>query len=116
MDPRTFVMLYKAMVHHLSTQTEFGPLKGDIEATEKIQKRANKLVIGLRKSSYTDCLIYLNLYIVKYRRIREDMIEVYKILHGMYDSNVAPELLRNTSVTRGNKYKLLKITVFTTSS
>jgi len=38
---------------------------------------------------------------------------VYKILHGMYDSNVAPELLRNTSVTRGNKYKLLKITAFT---
>jgi len=31
MDPRTFIMLYKATVRHLSMQTEFGPLKGDIE-------------------------------------------------------------------------------------
>ena len=35
------------------------------------------------------------------------MIEVFKILHHMYDSSVAPELIRNTSATRGNKYKLL---------
>jgi len=34
------------------------------------------------------------------------MIEVVKILHHMYDSSVAPELIRNTSATRGNKYKL----------
>ena len=31
MDPRTFVIIYKATVRHLSMQTEFGPLKGDIE-------------------------------------------------------------------------------------
>ena len=37
------------------------------------------------------------------------MIEVFKILHHMYDSSVAPELIRNTS-TRGNKYKLLNHT------
>ena len=28
----------------------------------------------------------------------------------MYDSSVAPELIRNTSATRGNKYKLLNRT------
>jgi len=28
----------------------------------------------------------------------------------MYDSSVAPELIRNTSATRGNKYKLLNHT------
>ena len=33
------------------------------------------------------------------------MIEVFKILHHMYDSSVAPELIRNTSATR-DKYKL----------
>jgi len=36
------------------------------------------------------------------------MIEVYKILSGKYDSNVAPVLITNDSVTRGNKYKLFK--------
>ena len=35
------------------------------------------------------------------------MIEVFKILHH---SSVAPELIRNTSSTRGNKYKLLNHT------
>jgi len=44
------------------------------------------------------------------RRLRGDMIEVFKILHHMYDSSVAPELIRNTSATRGNKYKLLNHT------
>ena len=36
------------------------------------------------------------------------MIEVFKILHHMYDSSVAPELIRNTY--RGSKYKLLNHT------
>ena len=30
------------------------------------------------------------------------------ILSGKYDSNVAPVLITNDSVTRGNKYKLFK--------
>jgi len=34
------------------------------------------------------------------------MIEVYKIIHKMYDRSVAAELPRNVSTTRGNKYKL----------
>ena len=37
-----------------------------------------------------------------------DMIEVFKILHNYYDSDVAPKLtLNNTPVTRGNSLKLL---------
>jgi len=55
-------------------------------------------------------LQHLNLYSLKYRRLRGDMIEVFKILHHMYDSSVAPELIRNTSTTRGNNYKLLNHT------
>lgn len=90
----------------------FGPpyKKGDIEAIEKIQKRATKLVISIRKLPYKERLQHLNLYSLKYRRLRGDMIEVFKILHHMYDSSVAPELIRNTSATRGNKYKLLNHT------
>ena len=40
------------------------------------------------------------------RRLRGDMIQVYKITHDMYDRSVALELPRNVSSTRGNKYKL----------
>jgi len=34
------------------------------------------------------------------------MIEVYKIIHDIYDRSAALELPRNISSTRGNKYKL----------
>jgi len=61
-------------------------------------------VISLRKLPYKERLQHLNLYTLKYRRLRGDMIEVFKILHHMYDSSVAPELIRK-SATR-DKYKL----------
>jgi len=45
----------------------------------------------------------LNLHTLKYRRLRGDMIEVFKIVHNVYDNRVAPSLsYYNTSVTRGN--------------
>ena len=67
-------------------------------------------VISIRKLPYKERLQHLNLYSLKYRRLRGDIIEVFKILHHIYDSSVAPELIRNTSATRGNKYKLLNHT------
>jgi len=82
--------------------------KGDIEAIEKVQKRATKLVISLKKLPYKERLLQLNLHTLKYRRLRGDMIEVYNIIHDMYDRSVALELPRNVSSTRGNKYKLRK--------
>ena len=50
--------------------------KGDIEAIEKIQKRATKLVISLKKFPYKERLLQLNLHTLKYKRLRGDMIEV----------------------------------------
>ena len=68
--------------------------KGDIEAIEKVQKRATKLVISLKKLPYKERLLQLNLHTLKYRRLRGDMIEVYKIIHDMYDRSVALALHR----------------------
>ena len=46
---------------------------------------------------------------LKYRRLRGDMIEVYKIINQKYDCAVAPELIFNpNSVTRRNNDKLFK--------
>ena len=72
--------------------------KRDIETIEKVQKRATKLVISLKKLPYKERLLQLNLHTLKYRRLRGDMIEVYKITHEMYDRSVALELPRNVSV------------------
>jgi len=50
--------------------------------------RATKLVISIKNLTYKDRLKRLKLPTVKYRRIRGDMIEVYKILTNKYDSGV----------------------------
>ena len=53
--------------------------------------------------------MYLNLPTLKYRRLRGDMIEVFKITHNIsaYDTIVSPYLpFSERANTRGNNYKL----------
>jgi len=111
MDEHAFVLLHKAMLHpHVEfANSVWCPYKlGDIKEIEKIQKRATKLLIKLKNKPHKDRLIHLNLPTLKYRWLRGDMIEVFKITHNMYDETVSPYLPLNTKTnTRGNNYKLL---------
>jgi len=80
--------------------------KGDIELVEKVQKRATKLIISFKHLTYTERLKQLQLPTLKYRRLRGDMIEVFKMVHKYYDIKAALKLNFNMfSTTRGNKYK-----------
>jgi hypothetical protein len=97
----SFLLLYKCMVR---THLEYADSVFDIE---KVQKRATKLIGVIRKLSYKERLVQLQLPTLKYRRFRGDMIEVFKILNGFYDANVVPPLTRNFDTrTRGNSFKL----------
>jgi len=65
---------------------------------------------GLKKMSYPERLKKLGLLTLIYRRSRGDMIEIYKLLLGKYDSQVAlklPLYLSDDHHTRGNSRKLL---------
>ena len=103
----TFIQLYKSIVRpHLDyANSVWHPYKvGDIEDIEKVQKRATKLVISLKKLPYKDRLEHLQLVTLKYRRLRGDMIEVYKIVTNKHETTVSPVLEFNTNtITRGNK-------------
>jgi len=45
---------------------------------------------------------------LKYRRLRGDMIQVFKITHDLYDPDVSLNLAcYSGTITRGNKYKLI---------
>ena len=67
------------------------------------------MVISLKNLSYQQCIIQLKLPTLKYRRLRGDVVEVFKILNKMFDTSVVPNLhLDKSSVTRGNKFKLIK--------
>src|SRR5260221_14720574 len=72
--------------------------------------RATKLVIKIKHLSYKERLRHLNLPTLKFRRIRGDMIEVYKILSGKYDPNVKINLpIVSQTITRGNTLKLSNV-------
>jgi len=59
-----------------------------IEKLEKVQKRATKLVLTVKKLCYGERLRKLKLPTLKYRRITGDMIEMYKIFAGKFDSEI----------------------------
>jgi len=52
----------------------------DIHCLEKVQERATKLVRGMKNLSYSEQLSKLKLYSLERRRLRSDLIEVYKIM------------------------------------
>ena len=54
--------------------------QGQIKDLEKVQMRATKLFMTVKHLSYKERLVRLKLLTLKFRRIRGDMIEVYKIL------------------------------------
>ena len=83
MTKDVFNLLYKSMVRpHL----EYGSciwsphLKKDIDAIERVQRRATRLVPEIRNLSYNDRLRALKLPTLKFRRERADIIETYNIL------------------------------------
>ena len=63
----------------------FPVLKKDIRIIENTQRRATRLLPDLRHLCYERRLEALNLPTLLYRRKRGDLIQVFKILHGIDD-------------------------------
>ncbi len=109
MDMDTFKPLYQSMVRvHLDyVSSVWSPYKKkDIAFIEQVQRRATRQIPGLSTLSYPDRLKSLDLPTLKFRRLRGDMIEVYKILLGVYDNDAALNLPRSVGSTRGHNHKL----------
>ena len=113
LDNKTFCLLYKALVRpHL----EYGAcvwnpyLQKDINELENVQRRATKQIPGMKDLSYENRLRILKLPSLRHRRLRGDMIQVYKLTHGGYDSAVSEGLLvpNINKITRGHSLSLLK--------
>ena len=65
------------------------------------------MVAGLSKLSYKERLLCLKLPTLRFRRLRGDLIEVYKIVTKKYDVQVCFDIPFSTNVqTRGNSFKL----------
>ena len=57
---------------------------GDIDAVESVQRRATRILPELRGLDYEARLRSLKLPTLTYRRLRGDVINVYKYIHGIY--------------------------------
>jgi len=67
----------------------FSYIKGDIEIIAKVQKCATKLTISLKHLPYLERLKRFMLPTLKCRRLRGEMIGVFKIVHDFYHFKVA---------------------------
>ncbi len=114
MDKALFLTLYKSKVRPIVEYgcTVFAPLfKKDVIILEKVQRKATKCLKELRDKPYPERLRQLNLPTLVYRRERSDMIQVFKIVKGIEDTELGRffELAEETGLnTRGHKLKIRK--------
>jgi ribonuclease P/MRP protein subunit RPP40 len=111
------IKLYKALVRpHLDycVQAWRPYLQKDIDVLERVQKRATRMIEECKGKVYEERLKIVELTTLETRRVRADLVEVFKIMNGL--DNVQEELFferyiardSGASTTRGHSYKLYK--------
>ena len=108
------IPLYKSLVRPIIEYANpvWSPyIREYIDLIENIQHYYTKRIIGMQDLDYEARLKCLRLPSLEYRRVRGDLIEVYKICQGIYDPLTTNSLLtfaHPQSRTRAHKYKLEK--------
>jgi hypothetical protein len=104
-DRNVFLRLYKQYVRsHLEfSSSVWSPWAvADIAVLENVQKKAVGMISGLRANDYDGKLEELGLWTLEKRREMFDMIQVYKIAHGIGEIETSLEFCRENGsrVTR----------------
>ena len=105
--------LYKTLVRpklEYCVQAWCPYLRKDIDNIERVQHRATKLIGECAGLSYKDRLDRVGLITLEKRRLRGDLIQVFKLIKGIdkIDYNKFFQLVDNTR-TRGHRFKIVKV-------
>jgi len=83
-------------------------LKKDIDLLQKVQRRATRLMTSDKSLSYIDRLQKFGLTTLEARRLRGDLIEVFKMFKG-FDNIMLNDFFKLSSTTlRGHSLKIYK--------
>ena len=105
------IPLYKSLVRpHLDycVQAWRPHLLKDIKVLEKVQRRATRFVEECEGRSYEERLREAGLTTLETRRIRADLVEVFKILGGWEGTEEGRFFQRRVGSTRGHELKLYR--------
>jgi ribonucleases P/MRP protein subunit RPP40 len=87
-DKSTILQLYESLVRphpEYSIQAWKPNFRKDIDLLEGVQRSATKLITAIKDEIFDDRLHYVNLTTLETRRLRGDLIEVFKIFEGLDD-------------------------------
>jgi hypothetical protein len=102
--------LYKSLVRpHLEycVQAWRPHLQKDINLIENVQKRVAKM-LGVNKNRYYDKITELGLTTLETRRLRGDLIVIFKMFKGMLDVSVHDYFMVSHGSSRGHSCKVFK--------
>jgi len=110
-DGDDFQILYKTYVRpciEYCVQAWSPYLSKDIQCLERVQRRATKMVHGLKEAAYEDRLRSLGLTTLEQRRLRGDLILTYKLLTNKMEVDASQffQPRNDTHNTRGHRLKL----------
>ena len=101
-----FVSHIRPLMDYCSTLWNLGFL-GDCRKLESVQRRWTKKVQGLEEMDYQSRLRALELFSVRGRMIRSDLIKLWKIFHADREVGLLDLLDRQSHAsTRGHAYKI----------
>ena len=109
---KVILKLYNSLVRpHLEYCVQFWSpyYRKDIEKLERVQRKITKMIPRLRNISYEERLKELNLFSLSKRRMRGDLIEVFKIFKGFDNINAEDYLTvdRSNITRRRNSFKII---------
>ena len=107
----TIIQLYKSLVRpHLEycVQAWRPYLTQDIEMMVKVQRRVSKMVYGFNDLTYEQRLRRLSIATLETRKLRGDLIEVFKIFKGFDKVDYLKFFHLSKTGLRGHNLKLFK--------